>query len=578
MKTLPRGADIPTLEPMVYPLAVVCPTCRVAEHHLCRTPSDAVRRVSHPRRYMAAAATDMVSALAPQVPPSQRWRLAQELVTAPDHTAPPEGSTIPYPDLDAALADLDTTARALEHLRSTTARAPAGVAAPELVRALNAARRRAQGLVEVLTTAARDQQILRHLGMGTTTAQINQELLMLRAQRVDAAVDSVAPPAPPAGSPVWQVAYQPSGRFRLRDLTTRAGGHREVGISLGFAPTPAAAARAAAQFLGPGRRVVLDPLRPSSSRPLADHGGRTLVDPQVVEDLLDGDEPAHTEFLAACAAVRRQLAGVADAGAWLAERADALQATHPQDRYPLACPLPLSVHHHDHADATIEATAWVPAHLIVATHHPVWGRLDSRPEVPARLLRDLVGTHDAAAFTFDLFTGEPVQLERITGWAGPVYQVTGDGNHRVHFLRTAGLPWAAAHLTYTPPPPVIDLYDLVNDDEDQDGRGEEGRYPPERVRHRRTLIGGLLDRGVIDAWWDEDRPELLWCRRLPAPWLLRSAAHATAANAVYEAAYPGALARLGVPDGVGTDPAAWRSWLTTPDSGRRPSGGTVAGR
>ncbi|MFY7065703.1 zinc finger domain-containing protein [Nocardiopsis changdeensis] len=564
---------------MIYPLAVVCPTCRVGEQHLCRTPTQAVRRLAHPRRFAAAAAADIVSALAPRVPPTQRWLLAQELVTAPDHTVPPaERATGPHPDLDAARAELDTAARTLEQLRGTAASAHWGVNTPGLVRDLDRALHTTRGLVEVLTDAARDQRIRRRLNMGATSAEIAHALLVLRAERVDAAVEATAAPAPPTGAPVWKVGYRSDGRFRLRSPLPEDGTSRQVGTAHGFAPTPAAAARAAAQFAGPGQRVVLDPPHVHAPRPLVESTGRTLIDHTVVKDLLEGDEPVHTAFLAACTALRHQLAGVRDLAGWWAERTETLQASHPQCRLPLGPPAPPPAHR-DHADTTVEATAWVPAHLIVATDHPVWGRLDHKPEVPLDVLRALADTADVAEFTEDLFTsGDPVQLERITGWAGPVYAVAGDGNHRAHLLRAAGLPWAAAHLTHTTPPPVVDLNGLVKEDENLDGRGEEGRAPSERARHRMHLICGLIDRGVIDAWWDEDRPDLLWCRRLPAPWLLRSAEHATAANAVYEAAYPGALARLGIPDGVGTDAAAWRSWLTTPDSARRLRSVSAPGR
>lgn len=34
------------------------------------------------------------------------------------------------------------------------------------------------------------------------------------------------------------------------------------------------------------------------------------------------------------------------------------------------------------------------------------------------------------------------------------------------------------------------------------------------------------------------------------------------ANRTYEATYPGALAKLGVPEQVGCNPHAWTAWLT----------------
>lgn len=541
---------------MVYPLAICCPACGAAAHSLCLTPTHAVRR-SHLRRILASATVDTISALAPRVPAVERWPLAQHLITAPDHTAPPaEPAPGARLDLDSARTQLETTAHQLDQLSASVN--ALGMSLPGLERELKSTRRTLQALVEVLTEAAQEQRVRDLLRKGATPADLARVLLVLRAERVDTAVATTTPTPPAAaGAPVWRLDYRTSGQFWLRPEEDSP-----VGRVRGFAPTPAAAVRAAALFAGPGHRVVPSP-PVRASRPLAEAEHHTLLDPEVVEDLLQEEEPAHAQFQAACARLRDHLIGVPDLEAWWVERAEALQACHPQSTVPLELAPDLPPGHHDHAHTCVEAIAWVPAHLIVATHCPVWGRIDSRPEVPVQILTDLVAPgNDLEGFTEELFGDEPMQLEQITGWAGPIYAVGAEGNHRTHVLRAAGLPWVAAHLIQQTPPPVVDLFLLVKDDEDQQGRGEEDRYPAERARRRRTLIDGLIDRGVIDADWDPEYPDLLWCRRLPAPWLLRSAAHATAANAVYEAAYPGALAALGIPAGVGTEAGAWRIWLT----------------
>ena len=549
---------------MLYPLAIACPECGSAAHSLCLTPTHAVRR-SHLRRFLASVAVDIIWALAPRVPAAERWSLAQFLVTAPDHTATAaERDSGERLDLDSARAQLETAARQLEQLHASVSDRRLGVPVPGLERELESTRRTAQGLVEILTEAAREQRVRDLLREGASSADLERMMRVLRAERVDAVVAATTPPTPAAvQAPLWRLDYRPTGDFRLR-----APEGTQVGLARGFAPTSAAALRAAALFAGPGHRVVPD--RPArTSGPLVEAEHQPLVGPETVEDLLQEEEPAYEEFQAACARLRERLIGARDLEAWWVERAEALQRERPQTSAPLELVLDPPPGHHDHADTRVEAIAWVPAHLIVATHYPVWGRIDSRPEVPVRVLADLAarGEDDLEAFTEKLFCGEPMQLERITGWAGPLYRVDFEGNHRTHVLRSAGMPWVAAHLHQPTPPPVVDLFHLVKDDEDRPGRGEEGRYPPERARHRRALIDGLIARRVIDAAWDPDRPDLLWCHRLPAPWLLRSAAHATAVNTVYEAAYPGALAALGILEGVGTQASAWRAWLSDPDVG-----------
>jgi hypothetical protein len=74
---------------------------------------------------------------------------------------------------------------------------------------------------------------------------------------------------------------------------------------------------------------------------------------------------------------------------------------------------------------------------------------------------------------------------------------------------------------------------------------------------------GLLRRGLVEGELrDDDGPRAtLHCHRLPAAWLLRGPRYATRINAVYESRYPGALAQLGIPASVGTDPVEWTRWL-----------------
>lgn len=86
----------------------------------------------------------------------------------------------------------------------------------------------------------------------------------------------------------------------------------------------------------------------------------------------------------------------------------------------------------------------------------------------------------------------------------------------------------------------------------------------EQLQERANHIAGLINRKIIDAEL-RDNPHgkpTLHCRYLHAAWLLRAPDHASAVNMIYESSYPGALAQLNIPTEVGTDPTAWKTWVT----------------
>lgn len=203
----------------------------------------------------------------------------------------------------------------------------------------------------------------------------------------------------------------------------------------------------------------------------------------------------------------------------------------------------------------------MPTSLIVATGHPCWGEFGGhRDESPDRIIAGLLSS-DLDEFTRELFRA-PVCLSRTPAWAGPLYRVGGDGNHRVHTARMLNLPWLAAHVEGTAEAPSWEIASLISEDPDRD---EERRRPLEqRLRERADLAQGLIRRGIIDGELTDGAQVTLHCRRLPASWLLRAPEYATKINAVYESRYPGALALLGIPVAVGTDPAAWTRWLRSP--------------
>lgn len=198
---------------------------------------------------------------------------------------------------------------------------------------------------------------------------------------------------------------------------------------------------------------------------------------------------------------------------------------------------------------------WVPAHLVVSTNHPSWGDFEGhRDRAPFDIVDGLLSS-DLEAFTHRLFTDE-ISLMRAPGWAGPLYGVSANGNHRVHTARILNLPWLAATVLVEPTPPSWGIPNLLASDNTDE---ERRRLPrPQRARKRQLLITGFIRRGIIDGDLTGDRDwPILRCRHLPAAWLLRAPQYATHVNAIYERCYPGALAQLGIPLAIGTDPAAW---------------------
>lgn len=553
-------------------LRSVCPVCRMPQNTLCRNPDDSVRNRVHPRRLVAYLAYEAILGLAHRVPYSQRWDLTREILQGPDESAPPNVGTAGGPA--AAEHELNDLSAVMDAMIGQISHSRHGWGDSDLVRRLKAVRSRCEHYSSVLAQAQAEGFLDPEATPDLRT--VGHQLRVYRARRVRTDLITVAGPQPPKGAPEWRVKYRQNGTFRLQRTTPPLTG--ELGEQLthawGCAPTSGAAQRAAAHLVGADdNRVIVRGARSGVDEPISELGSDLPPSNDRVWHLLDeDDEPAYQVFLEDCEKRGTELAQIENLPTWLKERAQTLNATHPQ------CPphwLNISPSHHPNEDHTLthmEAVTWVPTHQIVATHLGRWDQHSDhkswQPSDIAHSLMEAAEQGTAAALAAELFRDEPMQLTRINAWAGPVYVVGefGEGQHRAHTLRTLGLPWAAAHITYPVPHPQVDLYGLVGDDEEQD---RQRRAPVERARERAVLIDGLIDRGVIEAWWDTERTDWLWCRSLPAPWLLRNAVQATAANRTYEAAYSGALARLGIPEQVGCDAAAWTAWLTNSGSARR---------
>ncbi|MDT7589883.1 MAG: hypothetical protein QOE32_7433 [Pseudonocardiales bacterium] len=126
------------------------------------------------------------------------------------------------------------------------------------------------------------------------------------------------------------------------------------------------------------------------------------------------------------------------------------------------------------------------------------------------------------------------------------------------------LPWLAALVYVESGARAWDMLGLIARDPRPTRKDDRSRSLEERRHERAVLLAGLIRRGIIDGELTDEPKPVLYCRRLPATWLLRAAHDTTRINTVYESRYPGALAQLGIPTAVGTDPDAWSRWLAGP--------------
>lgn len=396
-------------------------------------------------------------------------------------------------------------------------------------------------------------------GHGEDLQTLRHAVDLRRAEIVDAELADATEHSMTRSSSTWSVDYREHGGFVA---TTHDGGDHGPHRMWGYAPTARSAAKAITDYFRDNPPTV-EFCPPAPERPWVRASPRadlSLEGPRVT-DLLEARGPAYDEHLAACATLRDTVRDH-NLDAWLRERAEQLNTHHPQLSTADRIDEIGSPDNHDHRSATTDTVQWVPTRMVVATACRTWGDFGGhRPTVPLDITQALATTQDLESFTQRLFSDE-IGLTRIPGWAGPIYRVSINGTHRVHLARMLDLPWLAAAVQATTIAPAHNMLGLLSGDP-----GPRRRAPLEkRAQTRLALIQGLLRRGIIDADLDQNDDHqwpILRNRRIPAPWLLRDADTATTVNAVYERCYPGALAQLGIPDSVGTDPQAWTKWLTT---------------
>ncbi|MGW0356133.1 hypothetical protein ACWDXV_18195 [Nocardia nova] len=154
---------------------------------------------------------------------------------------------------------------------------------------------------------------------------------------------------------------------------------------------------------------------------------------------------------------------------------------------------------------------------------------------------------------------QPVQLVRVEGPAGCVYQLYADGTHRAHFARVFELPLMAWVKTSQLPRPVF-----VIDHPDRPGPDALGAG----FGRVASLYMGLRARGLLEVDGAPKRPETMdvWQpTRVCAEWMLLPPVAAAAANRAYDRVYPGVLVEAtGLAAEQLYDPHGWARTVVRP--------------
>lgn len=206
--------------------------------------------------------------------------------------------------------------------------------------------------------------------------------------------------------------------------------------------------------------------------------------------------------------------------------------------------------------AVTVATEWINPATVAHSGRHQWNDFgEHRPDQPENFTRSLLACTNPAEGAQDIWAcpHEPVDLYRVPGPAGPLYQLGVNGQHRIHTARMLNFQLLWAVVTQTTLPVTLSWTSLDHADERRAGQ------PTEAV----TIWEGLRRRGLLVGEIDRDTATLMpyW---VAAPWLLASAATAVQWAHNYQRAYPGTLTALGIPTAALTDAHNWASWLTAP--------------
>jgi hypothetical protein len=182
-------------------------------------------------------------------------------------------------------------------------------------------------------------------------------------------------------------------------------------------------------------------------------------------------------------------------------------------------------------------TDWLQPRLLVSTNSRAWNVIDRNPlrDTVVRVagaLRDAVARGRLDGWLSEMFSHDPMRLNRVEGPAGPLYEVI-SGTHRAHAARICELPQILATV-------------------------QVDRLPKPLRPHTPALARlweGLRRRGLFQA---DTVGEIWYLEWICAEWMLTPPAMATPWNAVYERLYPNALqAATGLTPAELAEPDHW---------------------
>ena len=346
----------------------------------------------------------------------------------------------------------------------------------------------------------------------------------------------------------WTLSgYQPDGCFTAR---------RADGLALaGWSEVPEAVATTLAPWSDPpGSPVSVQweqqPPRPGRRRPFDGWPRRVGVS---ARKAWEAQPPGWTaDFAAAVAELRASWPG-GPLHVRLAEAAARLNAGEPQ------APLLHLASGGDRAGNVLlgrtSAAEWVNPAAVAHSGTMTWNDFGShRPHRVGELAAALLGDLDPASLAEDTWAGpqEAVTLTRVPGPAGPLYQISGNGQHRIHTARLLGFPMLWALTSQYTLPTSIDWFSLVDGDEAPSGQVRADALACWQGALQHGLIDGELDKtgGVLHLTW------------ALAPWLLARPGPAATWARNYDRAYPGTLAACGIPPHAWRSEQEWRHWLT----------------
>lgn len=545
--------------PGVVVYTVSCPACRAERSHRCRGLQPNPRwRFPHWRRIAVAAARVLLRAAVSQDP--LKFALAVEDAASTASAEPKQPGSA---DRRAALGDYDELAgyhsagyllgladsilgrldqqtldlsRQREHLRA-------------LRTEVSQARLSATLLHEGLTRPAAGKP---RLGLPTPAqAMAWEELRQLDGiRRLALQRDQAAGRRCPHRAPdSWKVSqYLPGGYF----VAEGAGGRTVAG----WTETPEAVSdtlRAWSVLFGSPVAVEWARRRPRPGRRHPFSGWPRSIRPRVWQEW----ENQPRGQIAAFATALEELRNTWPAGPLqtrLAEAADRLNAEEPQapSLGSLSCG-----GENRAGNVTLgqtQITEWINPAAIAHTGTMKWNAFGShRPRQVELIASALLGEDDPAYIAANVWAGptQPVDVIRVGGPAGPMYEIHSNGMHRMHTARLLGFPFLWAIVDQYTLPTKIDWFSLV----------DYGEVPSDEIRNEiLTCWQGALRCGLIDGELDEAEGtlHLIWA---PAPWLLARPGRAAAWARNYERAYPGALETSGIPARAWQSAGQWQDWL-----------------